>query len=257
MQSNLALSFAVSILSAIIINFVWAFNMNIIDDRVMTFYNEALGTHSQKRYEQRIEINFSYDNNSGTLKASITHTFDYKKSEIGKTCEMRIFSDFRGEIPKEDRLKDPQFTPDFYFKQAGTDAKHLKWANLEDRAKLCNVENGKLLYTDDSTVLNENTDTHFRFEIRNKYKPHDRMVWNFQDHSDCVTIVVNRDNSCKDKLFYFRLNHPNAKLIMESFQKSQSGSVRENDGLITGNLNFEINRAVLPYHGFEILWDIK
>jgi hypothetical protein len=255
--TNFCLSLGVSIISAIIINFVWAFNVNKIDEKVTKIHNEALGTHSHTRYNQKITITFSYDDASKTLSANIIHDFYYKKSETGKTCEIKIFSDFRGDIPEKEKLYNNNFYPDFYFEKINIGSIKLNWEKIEDRIKLCNVENGKLLYTDNSIKLNSNTDTHLIFQIKNKYKPYDRLVWNFQDYSDSVTIEINRNESCKDKQFYFRLNHPNINMIMDSHHDSHPNSIRKSDGLITGNLKFEIKRSVLPYHGFEILWDIQ
>ena len=235
--------------------------INQMEDEIKKANNatlEILGVQNNERRNQVIDIELKKTN--GLVLATVTHTFDYREErKAGQKYELKIFSDFRGEIPDYDAVKKNKAEPDFYFKLVEEDNSTLAdWVNLSDREKLCTVKFGKLFYSQNITLPSAGTDKRFKFIIENKYRNHDKLVWTFQEMSTHVIIKLNITPSCKDMNVYLRINHPQVDKIIEEYLEEKNHKNDINIGTSKVNvekLTFTINKNVLPYQGFEISWD--
>ena len=265
----------VALVSSAIVNLIWSYvtQKKIYDlaNEVKVINNvtlEILGIQSLTRRKQHIEIDFETETNY--VKATITHFFHYREdSKSGQTCPITIFSDFKGSIPSNEKIRRHDFIPDFYFDYIRVNTKKiLEWNALEHREELCYPKWGKLYFSGEFTFPQAwGEEIGFEFKIKNTYRLYDRLVWTFQECSDCpVTIDLSLKTSCiqlkrlvngQGTEFYLRIDHPLVEKIIEEHNRKYPDQIDVKTGEIkVDTLNFSINKPVLPFQGFEILWDL-
>jgi hypothetical protein len=261
----------VSFISSAIINIIWAYNANYkmeranerfekANARLHTMVFRALGLQTKIRREQR--VNIAFESNNGRIIAHIEHSFCYNTDDdFGQDRNIEIFSDFRGDVPREEDIKAKDFQPAFYFVRIEED--HITvadWEVIADRDVLCNVENGKLYYKKETTLPPERAiDTKsFKFYIHNEYGLYDRLVWTFQEFSRNIVVHVVKGAGCEDIPFFFRINHPEVNEIVSENNPDDNLKLDAISGQIKAErLELRIKHDVLPYQGFEISWGVN
>ncbi len=107
--------------------------------------------------------------------------------------------------------------------------------------------NGKTYFTK-SYDINHHSNATFRFITFGNYRRVDRLIWTVQDLSTdfCVRIV---NNTGVHNPFVVKVNHHHERDIMDRLTTMP----KSKDGHEVILLDF--NCEVLPYQGFEVMWD--
>ncbi|MCL2222466.1 MAG: hypothetical protein FWC20_03640 [Oscillospiraceae bacterium] len=248
-------SIGAGLVSAVLINILYEIrSRNIVLKMIEKASVEAWNTISKIRDDQSVDLVFSRKANKVIVE--IEHEFQYLGlSRISYRDDVSIFSDFRGKAPSKESFSDSEYVPDFYFKKISINNLPIKrWSQDSDRVELCNVTNGKLFYSQDIDMPSMGGKSQkLTFNIHNTYDVVDKLVWSFQELSEDAVINIEIKDDCDDLEFFFRVNHPLAKDIIQKNIKSV-GIDPKTGKLFEKTINITIHEKILPYHGFEISW---
>lgn len=123
--------------------------------------------------------------------------------------------------------------------------KLLKGKELQSQIS---YDDGKAIFNGTYSI-DANSKAKFKFNTYGNYRRIDRLVWTVQDLStDFHVRIVNRTGV--KNAFLVKVNHHREKSIIECKQDIQR--LQDNAELI----ELDFNSEVLPYQGFEVLWDL-
>lgn len=115
----------------------------------------------------------------------------------------------------------------------------------ESLARYVSSESGKHMFrkTYDLQPGDKNA---FEFRSVDYYRLADRVIWTVQDLSENLRVRIKNQTGRKN-VFKVKINHHCEKDILD-----QMKLIEESNEII-----FEFNAEILPYQGFEIMWDFS
>jgi hypothetical protein len=203
---------------------------------------EAMAQHTQfMRTEQKAELTFSIDKEKELVRVEKRHSYKLKKHNLFKrNYIISMFTDAS------------ILTPSDYggFKKVkGPDGKKLEGDELK---KYIKDEPGKhtffnkyyLTQGDKQDKIDKNK---FEFVSYDYYRLLDRLIWTVQDLSDGFTVQIKNKTNIQNP-FKIKINHHKEKEIQSLMEKKED---------TLGEIYIEFNSHILPYQGFEIMWNFS
>jgi hypothetical protein len=110
-------------------------------------------------------------------------------------------------------------------------------------------ENGKLYFRKDYTILPDGQ-ARFGFTTYGYYRMVDRLIWTIQDlATDFSVKIINATGS--QNCIRVKINHHNEEEIMERIHPYWNKEEKREE------IRFDFNSEILPYQGFELIWDFQ
>jgi hypothetical protein len=222
-----------SILATAIVN--WVLNRRA-DNILIAAVLEALSDRSQlMRIDQELDLTFSMKDEYILLQK--VHRFRFRN--MGMLSRRREISMFTDSASWKHPAKDDGFI--WVEEPSGN--------KLEGNDLECYLshEFGKVYFRKIYTIA-RGISGQFEFNSKSLFRGKDRLIWTVQDFSDRFRVrIVNRTGSLD--CFAVKINHHKEREIADlmCIKLLEDGSQE---------IHFEINADILPYQGFEIMWDI-
>lgn len=122
------------------------------------------------------------------------------------------------------------------------DGSHLEAESLRKHVTL---QNGKYTFTK-TYDLQPGDENVFEFRSTDRYRLHDRMTWTVQDLSeDLMVRLINKTGVPNP--FFVKINHHREQEVVARMK----GIGSEQDEVL-----LQFDSEILPYQGFEIMWNI-
>jgi hypothetical protein len=86
----------------------------------------------------------------------------------------------------------------------------------------------------------------FEFRSVDYYRLADRLIWTVQDLSENFFVRI-RNQTGRNNVLKVKINHHCEQDILDQMKR-----IEESNEII-----FEFNTEILPYQGFEIMWDFS
>lgn len=86
----------------------------------------------------------------------------------------------------------------------------------------------------------------FEFRSFDCYRTRDRLIWTVQDLSDGFRVRI-KNRTGRRNAFKVKVNHHREREIQDQMKRLD----------LSDEIIFEFNAEILPYQGFEIMWDLS
>lgn len=126
---------------------------------------------------------------------------------------------------------------------SGSDEKTFNSDELENGGFIKKID-GKWVFNREYLIRHRN-DNKFVFCSTQYYRLTDRLIWTIEELSRDFKVTIFNLTDNKDP-FYIKINHHQEKIIR--------GKIKSIG--IEGNKEFRFDSEILPYQGFEIMWDL-
>jgi hypothetical protein len=221
-----------SILATVIVNYILIRKWHGLP---ITLIAEALASKTKfMRMEQEAELIFEIDN--GLIKLKKRHKYSLENNYIfKKRIELSMFTDSPKARPSDKCGFQAIIEPD---------GKELIGEALKPFIK---HENGKHIFCKEYKLDRGHKNNQFEFHSVAYYRLTDRLIWTVQELSDGFNVRIINKTGIIDP-FEVKINHHKECDI--SVKKT---SIDTGDGY---EKRFEIYSEILPYQGFEIMWEI-
>jgi hypothetical protein len=133
------------------------------------------------------------------------------------------------------------------------DGTRLAGEELEN--KIVHEKKEKTYFMKDYTIL-PNSKARFEFTTIGYYRLADRMIWTVQDLSADFRIRILNFSKVRGCM-RIKINHHKEDEIMKEIMKQIDNPRYWHDGEKIEEIKFEFNSEILPYQGFELLWNFE
>lgn len=186
------------------------------------------------RRDHSLELEFHLEN--GEIKVVAKHRFTIVNSSkvFNATKKMRIYTDLSNVNHNKGGFSD-------VLEPGGS---HL---SDEDLRKHLRNEHGKVYFVKNYTIA-PHSRAEFQFTSFGYYRLIDRLIWTVQDLSTDFKVKIKNHTGLQDCI-RIKVNHHFEERIMDSI-KPYWNSIEEME-----EWEFGFNAEILPYQGFEVMWD--
>lgn len=218
-----------SILATAIVN--WTLNRRLEAIPINSII-EALAQKTQfMRIHHEVELIFTLQNEH--VKLTKRHKYNLRNPcRFKRERKILMFTDATG---------DSLGNSSGFVLVVGPDGKKLEGDMLDERV---HHKGGKYVFKE-KYKIQPGDENAFEFRSQDFYRLIDRLIWTVQDLSDNLTVrIINRTGL--NQPFKVKINHHREEEIANQIKKLEKA-----DELI-----IKFNTEILPYQGFEIMWNL-
>jgi hypothetical protein len=221
---------------------------------------EQLESMSNIRYEQQITLTLPdviSSDDSKFLTINCEHMYTYKnESLIRKNINIDIFNDIF--LPKRGDNSNPYERTKFVkvvIKYSDSRGSIIYTPNeYPDQFK---PFNGRPHFSE-KIYIEANNSVTITYTIKNEFQKFSRLIWNIQELSQGVKLIVDNKSSYDLSRFMLAINHPKSKQIQDEnkkylTQESHLQTVEQGDDK---QCIIDFDHTFLPYQGFELKWEL-
>ena len=211
-------------------------NWNAPSIELLNTVQEALADHVKiLRTNQELELIFTQ--NDGEITIEKTHKFCLENRSL--------FSHYRTISMFSDCLTCNSRSQDGFIRIVEPDHNRLENDALESFIKR---RNGKEYFTKKYRLPKGKCHS-FEFKSRNRMRTRDRLIWTVQDFSESFKVKIINSTKIHER-FIVKINHHREQDDSASLDVTSTVDKSE-------VIAFEISSFILPYQGFEIMWDFS
>lgn len=222
-----------SILATVMSN--WLLNYQLENIPIISVI-EALHESSRlMRTNHELQIIFTLEDDS--IKARGEHSFTLVNSGNRKFIRnIQVFTD----------------SGDWNLKGGGFNSILEPSGNILNNNELANClkEKSGKVYFDKMYSFEPRSSNSFEFHTYAFYRLIDRLIWTVQDFSDDMKITIVNNTGIKN-IFKIKVNHHKEKEIKNNIHLFEDEYDKRE------LIKFSFNSDILPYQGFEIMWNLE